>query len=467
MKYHFSIAVFVIGFLNTWFPSLCYGQLKDTTQTFGLNGYYLWEESDGDANILRNSMIQFTDNYEILLKQDSLMHTWTPSKLKHQLMHLSHNVQLDPGLNHQTQQIKHGFLVYEKTRSTSAANLVYIKKNQRWQGTKMRLVLYFLEQEDGSLQFLYDSDSLTWLHSQKKQKAYGSIQVIYKDKKDQAREQRVFAFHGQELFEDEMQNKGTSQLLLFNGYRGPKKEDDPTDNLLTTFDRYSYWFKFDDYLKKHMHFDVALYLDGSCSLTTSQMHSKWHFLWHYLRWKSTRRPKKASRIYKKYSQRLNQEGFDQRVNEGIIAGKVYLANFNPLGPKVLKDTVYLFSHSMGYAYSLGFLKTVDTQVVYTNYYALSPESGLCGAPNWNLFQEVYQYGSKFTADGVPHLNLTDGIAPQLPIKGLEFLDPTKSGRIFTPEDWPVKGFIDSHMVYGLYWIFETLKPNDLGYLKRM
>ena len=80
---------------------------------------------------------------------------------------------------------------------------------------------------------------------------------------------------------------------------------------------------------------------------------------------------------------------------------------------------------------------------------------------------LLQYGSEFKQEGTPNLSQTDGIAPQFEMKALNELPIDKSGHIYAPRNWPVRGFMDSHMTYGMYWIFEAITKQDKGFVKRM
>ena len=62
--------------------------------------------------------------------------------------------------------------------------------------------------------------------------------------------------------------------------------------------------------------------------------------------------------------------------------------------------------------------------------------------------------------GVPH-----GIAPQFPVTGLENTT-INYGRAFIPKQAGIpKGFVESHSISNYGWIFNSLTPDDQGYVK--
>lgn len=65
--------------------------------------------------------------------------------------------------------------------------------------------------------------------------------------------------------------------------------------------------------------------------------------------------------------------------------------------------------------------------------------------------------------------LQDGVAPQKSVVGIESLPPsTYGGRIFIPDTYWPKGFLESHTISNFNWIFDInyipKKPN--GYVNK-
>ncbi len=86
-----------------------------------------------------------------------------------------------------------------------------------------------------------------------------------------------------------------------------------------------------------------------------------------------------------------------------------------------------------------------------------------GSADWGMFREVWQYG---TDEKKVKPFLQDGVAPQCPVEGIENLPPsTQGGRVFIPDNFWPKGFLDSHTISNYGWIFNNLGNQDNGYIK--
>jgi hypothetical protein len=98
---------------------------------------------------------------------------------------------------------------------------------------------------------------------------------------------------------------------------------------------------------------------------------------------------------------------------------------------------------------------------------LSPESANAQGRDWSQFDEVWQYGAR-ADDNLSHpIFLQDGIAPQMPVVGINDLPATtKGGRVFIPSSYPKLklGFIKSHHLAFYDWFF-WIGPHDFGYFK--
>jgi hypothetical protein len=132
----------------------------------------------------------------------------------------------------------------------------------------------------------------------------------------------------------------------------------------------------------------------------------------------------------------------------------------------VKDTLDIVCHSMGYAYTLGFLEVVSSEVKLGNIFVLAPENAGYAAADWSKFDHVWQYGSNLGLENPDAVADQDGVAPQTTLKDLEKLPKDKGGRICTPDYWPNKHFIHSHMVYSFDWIFDCIEKGKAGYVER-
>jgi hypothetical protein len=157
---------------------------------------------------------------------------------------------------------------------------------------------------------------------------------------------------------------------------------------------------------------------------------------------------------------INASGFMERFEHGKIAGKNFIDAHYRVG---IKDTIDIVSHSMGYAYSLGFVEEIKDKCIFGKMLAFAPESANFMGADWSLFQEVWQYGSNMDQPHSDIICLQDGIAPQTQINGLENMMPNKGGRVFLPEI-AKRGFVKSHHLYFYTW-FYSIKPNEFGYFK--
>jgi hypothetical protein len=130
------------------------------------------------------------------------------------------------------------------------------------------------------------------------------------------------------------------------------------------------------------------------------------------------------------------------------------------------------THSMGYAYSTGIieaLKLAGFSANFGSYYILAPENARSGGVQWNLFEEVWQYGSDLFESTMDPIWEQDGVAPQFECAALSFgngkLNPntlknTRTGRIFIPKGFAPKDFGNSHYLVNYHWIFGISQGND-------
>jgi hypothetical protein len=160
---------------------------------------------------------------------------------------------------------------------------------------------------------------------------------------------------------------------------------------------------------------------------------------------------------------INERGFEQRVENGRLAGIALKNELQGKGP----CKVHIVCHSMGYAYMLGMIDELNGYVDFGKALILSPEGANTAGRDWALFEEVWQYGARANDKQADPICLQDGIAPQMTVVGLDILPATtKGGRVYIPADYPKKklGFIKSHHLAYYDW-FHWIGPTDEGYFK--
>lgn len=165
----------------------------------------------------------------------------------------------------------------------------------------------------------------------------------------------------------------------------------------------------------------------------------------------------------------NESGFLRRRIQGRIAGENLLTKMkidnstfkNPYGISV--DTLDIVCHSMGYAYALGMIDVLKDKVPFGRFYIIAPENASSGGTDWNMFTEVWQYGSSENESN----DKQDGVAPQVSVPDIE--NPTKNkvgGRVYIPNDSKIPhSFLSSHSIGNYKWIFTNLNEGRAGYVK--
>lgn len=249
-------------------------------------------------------------------------------------------------------------------------------------------------------------------------------------------------------------------LIFVNGYRGYEREQNETDNLVTSKDRYHYWFKLDDRFIDTLKPSEFYYLDGSMSVKTSNHRNVIRFAKSFYLSNHLLNRKKGGQHFNRLNQKPNPEGFNYRRDKGRVGGKT----LDLVLHHQVKDTLDIVCHSMGYAYALGIIDVLSNKVVLGNIYILSAENASQDGVDWTKFSQVWQYGSNLDQPNPDPLWEQDGIAPQCQVKGLFFDE--NHGRAFLPKDWPKKNFIDSHMPYNYDWIFDRIKKGEAGYIRK-
>ncbi|MES2556494.1 MAG: hypothetical protein V4604_10110 [Bacteroidota bacterium] len=478
MKIVFSIFVCCLS------ASLLRGQISDSlkgkkdrafTEIGGLTAYYFWGENS--AGVIDSGKIvqPYSQNFNIYICPDrALASKLNPTELKTLVNRLAHHPKWDPNnhcgwyrARHRKERLVISRLMRDK--ALVSGSVLFRSVNGSWKSELQQSVLYFTVDANQATRFSHSSDSLIAADLNLACVSNGHYKVVsYLNTSGTCDSTKVFAYDGQDLTEQvrsRVANEPVRLLLLISGYRGPKTNNDPGDGLLTQKDRYYYWYRIDNRFQEMLKPAMTYYVDGSFPIATSNHRNRLRFVISWVRTKLTPKKQTAKRVYKRLTEKPNPEGFEERKQIGKLAGEVFLqsrAQF-PFSPGV-KDTLDIVSHSMGYAYSLGFLEVVEPYVVLSNTYIIAPENANQEGYDWSKFEHVWQYGSNLGEPNQDPLREQDGIAPQYAVKGIDQLPPDKGGRLFLPSDWPHKNFVDSHMIYSFDWIFDRIGKGQPGYV---
>ncbi len=354
-----------------------------------------------------------------------------------------------------------------KNQITEIQSLLYCSKNKCWQSISQKNVIYINVYSNSRKKFSYSSDTVYLKLLNIKQKSFGHyiVKKFWNDLGELVSEE-IYAFNGENVtkyFSSE-ENLIPRHILVFsNGYRGPKKNRDVTDNMLTKKDRFNYWLRLDKAFVNRIKPDDYFYIDGNNKISTSNHGSMANFSLSYSRIKALRKKDKNKDNFNLLNTSPNDEGFFERKEKGKIAGRAYLTEkCNSPACLEIKDTLDIVSHSMGYAYSLGFIEEVKEFVIFRNMYIIAPENACADGGDWSLFSEVWQYGSNLDQENPDPVWEQDGIAPQCEVKNLK--TAKIGGRVFLPENEKRKNFINSHMLNHYRWIFQNLKIGDKGFV---
>lgn len=441
----------------------------------GLTAYYFWEENT--AGVIDSGKINqpYLQNFVIDLRSEKTLRRKLPqSELRTMVNRLAHNPKWDPNNHCLWYRAFHGkerkvINRLEREQATASGSVIFRSVGGIWKSEEHRSVLYFMVDHNQQTRFSHSSDSLIAADLNLSCTSNGHYKIMrYLSASGNCDSTKVLTYNGVDLTEsvrDRVLNKPSRMLLLIGGYRGPKTNNDPGDGLLTQKDRYYYWYRIDNRFQEMLKPAVTYYVDGSFPIATSNHRNRLRFGISWLRTKLTPKKQDAKRVFKRLTEKPNPEGFAERKQAGRLAGEVFLqsrAQF-PFSPDV-KDTLDIVSHSMGYAYSLGFLEVVEPYVVLNNAYIIAPENASQDGYDWSKFEHVWQYGSNLGEPNQDPLREQDGIAPQSAVKGIDQLSPEKGGRLFLPDDWPHKNFVDSHMIYSFDWIFDRIGKGQPGYV---
>jgi hypothetical protein len=275
-------------------------------------------------------------------------------------------------------------------------------------------------------------------------------------------------------------------ILFVNGYRFAYPEKADTDNTVTINDRHSYWEGINVSFTSRLKNSKPFYADGHMSIGTSNhlnignfycsAHSainNWPSSFTEFALKHVDNgvsvltgnvwiPLLVDKICpantgEQLNTTPNVSGFNRRREEGRKGGINFVTQLRQSSFSS-SDTLDIVCHSMGFAYALGMIEEIKTQmpdIKLGGFYIIAPENGCSGKVNINDWQEVWQYGSDELKDAIYE---QDGVAPQCPVNNIG------ENRAFIPNDAP-KGFISSHSIGNYKWIFTTpQKKGDPGYV---
>lgn len=432
--------------------------------------YYFWEENEDGTITHARTYAPFSLNRVVLIdtSKSSKKCTISDTSFMQQVLEIGRNYVLKDKF---TKKLRGNKFVFNCVYPSDPQAVIYIKRKGKWHSYSSGLVLNFQSFED-KLTFMSSGEDLS-LFNQKnvviKNNTYRVVSYYLSNNAGGERKnpafQHVFAFTGDELSQEIIQNqqpKAQRYLIFINGYRGPKYDKNESRNEVYMNDRTNYWFKIDDRFIKRLNPDTSFYLDASFPVSTSNHHSKLGFGWSYLRSVNSR---VSNKKYNRLNLVSNPEGFDYRYSRGVLVGKALLNQIrNTPNSYLVKDTIDIVCHSMGYAYALGLLETLKGQVVFGKLYFLAPENAGYKGLDWNQFEEVWQYGSNLGQKDADPLCYQDGVAPQAAVWGIDKQQSNHVGRVCSPYNWPNKHFVHSHMVYSYDWIFDRIQKGEPGYI---
>lgn len=447
---------------------------RSYAESVGKTAYYFWTET-ADGAVDSGKVLQpYCDNYtKYTCSGFAQLPEMSAPEMSEWMYKALTDPHWDPNNRYFFYRLKHhrDWKSIRNLRSTIAYypnSVMVVRKNRKWEMQVAKSVLYFTVSTDSIKHFVSSSDSLQIPEWNINLRSNGHYQVIRYRRLSLPDSIQVINGGGQDIFamlRDNVPNSPGRLLILINGYRGPQTDNDPGDGVLTAKDRYYYWFKIDNRFQEIVKPDMLYFLDGSFPMKTSVHRNRFRFLWSWTRTKLTPKYKATERVYRKLNTDFNAEGFAARRKAGRLAGEAFLIARNqyPHAAEV-KDTVDIVSHSMGYAYALGFMDVIAPHVYLRNNYIIAPENACQDGFDWSQTEHVWQYGSDLGMPGADPLREQDGIAPQSAVKGIDRLPAEKGGRIFVPKDWPNKNFVDVHMIYSYDWIFDRIPKGYPGYV---
>ena len=388
---------------------------------------------------------------------------------------------LDKGRNDRTY-----FLPKESTRIRFQ---LYRKNNNKWHTQRALAVLYFEQDEAGSLHYKYDKRSFKAHPDSLRNKAKEQLLVIRQKRPNRPDTTLLFQVQNRQIVPYQFKKDRAQRILLFvNGYRPVSAEQDPekalqainskglerprSKNLIYSSDIFGYWpqEKFIAGVQARFAPTRTLFADGHHSVSTSNHGSLLKFVSsaalypqpcageHHC--STTQIAKQQDvRTYSLLATAPNYNGFRKRYEAGKQAGRNLLQELAKNGNDPKNDTLYTVSHSMGHAYYLGMARVLKGRIQLGSYYAFSPENPKGKTIKTSNWTAVFQYGTKLYGTQRHAPCQQDGVAPQWRISGLP-----ASQQLGFPKSLKARlGYFSSHYIGYYTWVFEIPKGKP-GYL---
>jgi hypothetical protein len=386
--------------------------------------------------------------------------------------------------------------LFSKQFNHTVTSFIFQRRADDWYVYQREKVLYFdlLKSEVGfKAKFVKSSNQLDLVTKEIEHSAKSHYLVFRsRDSSNQIVSERVYNHLGVELTKKlSLQDPAKRILVFVNGYRPVSISNSLEQNLsdiqnkgteypnsknyLYSYDRYNYWRPWnsiDLLFQSRINPGEIWYADGHHSVSTSNHGSLVNFTTNSGIYPKPCKNKKKHTCYQTtiagnkkvktldlLATKPNIDGFNFRRERGRIAGKNLKQILNELPNQSKNDTLYLVSHSMGYAYALGIIEELRGNIQFGACYILAPENASSGKINQSDWREVWQYGAKLTKPRQNKPCQQDGVAPQVGVKGLN-----PANRVFFPKNQVHKmGYFQSHFVGYYTWIF-AIEKGEKGYV---
>ena len=388
--------------------------------------------------------------------------------------------------------------LFSKSYNTNVSSFVFQRKDQEWYVFQKEKVMYFdLKKVNDTLKARFagsknrvELKTIDYVHPAQ------SHYMIFRTKDSTGRiiKEQIFSHLGVNLTKRYKMKDPAKRILVFvNGYRpvsisnslenniedvkNKGVEYPDSKNYLYSYDRYNYWRPWNEIdllFQKRINPSEVWYADGHHTVATSNHLSLVNFSTnagiypkpckrnkHHVCKYTTITGKKKVKTIGLLALKPNIDGFRLRKKRGRIAGKNLNQILNELPNNSLNDTLYIVSHSMGYAYSLGIIEEMRGKIQFGACYIIAPENAKSGKIVKDEWREVWQYGAKLYGKGKNAPCQQDGVAPQVCVRGLKEKD-----RIYFPKKMERKmGYFQSHFVGYYTWIL-NIDKNQKGHVKQ-
>jgi hypothetical protein len=376
--------------------------------------------------------------------------------------------------------------------SKTQINQCFRKEGENWKVTKERKVLYFelkivkdkcTGRFVGSKNRLILKPDLKFQSEFNKSADYPYVVFSYFDENNELKKNEVFNLEGKNITSKLKLKDPAKRILVFvNGYRPVSVSNSLEDNLkdiqkngveypnstnvLHNFDRHQYWTPWNEINNlfiDRINPSEIWYADGHHSVSTSNFESVVNFsaissvypstcknLKKHTCFQTKIAGNKTVDTYSLLATKSNKSGFMKRRKSGRVAGTNLKMLLNELPNCSENDTLFIVSHSMGYAYALGMIQELRGKINFGGFYNMAPENAGVGKTFIDEWKEVWQYGANFEPKIRNAPCLQDGVAVQVKAKGLKV-----DNRVFFPfEKERQMGFFKSHFVGYYTWIFD-------------